>query len=67
MLNALALKPGEEQFESYYSPTVQKDLIHYNYRSLKGELFSCTGETLDKCRILCKKYAQNFGWNFFKP
>lgn len=58
MLNALALKPGEEQFESYYSSTVQKDLIHYNYRSVTGELFSCSSETLEKCRILCKKYAQ---------
>lgn len=61
MLNALALKPGEEQFESYYSPTVLKDLIHYNYRSLKGELFSCSAETLEKCRKLCKKYAQILG------
>lgn len=58
MLNALALKPGEEQFESYYSPTVQKYMIHYNYRSLTGELFSCSSETLEKCRILCKKYSQ---------
>jgi hypothetical protein len=59
MLNTLELKPGEEQYETYYSPTAQKHFIHYNYRSPKGGLFSCSGKTLEECRDLCKKFIQH--------
>jgi hypothetical protein len=56
MLNVNELKRGQEQFETYFSPTRHKELIHYNYRDYNGELFSCSGETLEECRRICKKH-----------
>lgn len=57
------VKPGEEQYESFYSSIVKKRLIQYDYRHNDGELFSCVAPTLDKAVEwrdiwLTKKYEE---------
>jgi hypothetical protein len=46
------IEKGTEQYESYYSPIVKKNLIQYQYRAENGKLFSCVRPTLEKCQQL---------------
>lgn len=41
---------GTENYESFYSSVVKKNLIQYDYRANDGKLFSCVAPTLEKCR-----------------
>lgn len=44
------LKEGQEQYEKFYSFTVKKELMQYDYRHIDGELFSCIKPSLEGCR-----------------
>ena len=50
MLNASALNPGQEQFETYQSQAVGRRMIQYDYRHEDGVLFSCVACTLLQAR-----------------
>lgn len=39
---------GEEQYQAFHYR--DKSFIQYDYRHESGELFSCVGPTLEKCR-----------------
>lgn len=41
---------GSENYESFYSSVVKKQLVQYDFRSESGELFSCVAANLDLCR-----------------
>lgn len=41
---------GSEKYENFYSSTLKKNLIQYDYRSDDGELFSCCKHTIEECR-----------------
>jgi hypothetical protein len=49
-VTATHIKPGYEAFEVFYSPTLKKELVEYQYRHTDGELFACVRATLDDCR-----------------
>ena len=42
--------PGQEQYETYYSPTLHATCIQYDYRTPQGQLFSCAAPTLEAAR-----------------
>jgi hypothetical protein len=44
------VRPGQEQFENFYSHVFKARRIQYDYRTPDGKLFSCIGKTLDECR-----------------
>jgi len=50
MLDSTILKPGEEQFETFYPHRGSKCFYQYDYRDLDGELFSTVKTTLEFCR-----------------
>ena len=41
---------GQEQYETFRSRVTKKDMVQYDYRDTDGELYSCSGKTLDTCR-----------------
>lgn len=41
---------GKESYEEYYSATLRKNLIQYDYRTTEGELFSTYAASLERCR-----------------
>jgi hypothetical protein len=43
-------KPGQELYNPYYSEILNKDLLQYEYCSLKGKLFSCLARNLEHAR-----------------
>jgi len=47
---------GEEQYELFYSPTIKRDLVQYDYRTSDGKLFSCIAPSLEKARIKRDKW-----------
>ena len=51
-------KPGEEQYEFYYSDIVRKNLVQYDYRTPDGQLFSCVGISLEACRKKRDKWVK---------
>lgn len=55
------VKPGEEQYEGYYSYIARGDRIQYDYRSQSGRLFSCIGKTLAECRNKRDKWLSLLG------
>jgi hypothetical protein len=42
--------PGKEQFEEFWSDTVSRPLVQYDYRHTDGKLFSTVRNSLDECR-----------------
>jgi len=50
MLDTSNLAPGQEQYEEYFSPTIKKKLVQYDYRDTDGKVFSCVRPTLEECR-----------------
>jgi len=51
MLDPKSLKNGHEQFQEYYSATLKKVKLQYDYRHYDGKLFSCVKNTVNECRI----------------
>lgn len=49
-MKASTCQPGTEQWESYYSAILRRDLFQYDYRTHDGALFSCVGKSLEVCR-----------------
>lgn len=43
-------KPGQEQYEEFWSEIKSRPLVQYDYRHTNGELFSCVRERLEDCR-----------------
>lgn len=43
-------KNNREQYKDYYSPVLKKTLVQYDYRDVRGELFSCVSPTLEEAR-----------------
>ena len=41
---------GTENSEKFYSSVLKKYLYQYDYRTPEGQLFTCTGKTLEICR-----------------
>lgn len=56
MLDPKNIEAGEEQFESYYSEVLRKDLIQYDYRDHDGTLFSCVAPDLATARARKKRW-----------
>ena len=52
MLDPRKLKPGQEQYEKYYSGVGRKRTIkfQYDYRDHNGKLYSAIGRTLEEAR-----------------
>jgi hypothetical protein len=50
MLHAKNCKPGQVQHEFFTTKVGRKEVekIQYDYRTKKGELFSCVANTLDE-------------------
>jgi len=48
-MNAENLRNGQEQYDTYYSHVMRKELIQYEYRHIDGDLFSCVAPTLEAC------------------
>lgn len=51
-------KPGEEHWEEYWSFTLGKNLIQYDYRTPGGKLFSCIDLSLDLARKQKNKWLE---------
>ena len=49
-MNASYCNRGCEQYEEYYSRTVNKMLVQYDYRNLDGDLFSCIASDVEDAR-----------------
>ena len=45
-----SIKPGQEQWEEFYSSTSQATRVQYDYRTPDGVLFSCVALNLDHAR-----------------
>jgi hypothetical protein len=43
--------PGEENFETFYSNILHKDLVQYDYRHPNGKLYSVVAKDLETCRM----------------
>jgi hypothetical protein len=42
---------GQEQYEEFFSTTINRNMVQYDYRTEDGEnLFSCVRMTLEMCR-----------------
>jgi hypothetical protein len=50
-MTMIPLKPGEERYETFYSETVKKDLVQYDYRHTNGKLYSVICNDLATCRL----------------
>jgi len=50
MLDSRTLSPGQEQFELFWSETVKRKLVRYDYRACDGELFSCVAVSVATAR-----------------
>lgn len=54
MLKSENCKPGQEQYEEYYSSAYRTGrgakFVQYDYRTPEGKLFSTVARTLDHCR-----------------
>jgi len=48
--------PGEEQYDEYFSPTLKKDMVQYDYRAPDEELFSCVAPDLETARTKRDKW-----------
>lgn len=46
MLDPKKLQNGDEQYEEFYSFTLKKYFIQFDYRTMDGELFSCVAKNL---------------------
>lgn len=44
------LENGAEQYESFFSNTLKRQLVQYDYRSESGKLFSTTARSLEIAR-----------------
>lgn len=44
------LKPGQEQWETFWSHIEEKEFVQYDYRSPNGDLFSTVRRSLGECR-----------------
>lgn len=57
-MKAEGLKPGQEQYETYYSSMAKRRMVQYDRRHSTGKLFSCIakdtttayGRFLDWCK-----------------
>lgn len=54
-------KPGQEQWEGYYTPVLGKYRVQYDYRSLTGALFSCTARNIQEARAKRDAWLQKIG------
>jgi hypothetical protein len=50
MLNPQNLKPGQEQYETFYSAILRKHKVQYDYRDANGKLYSCVANSLKEAR-----------------
>lgn len=42
--------PGKEQYDEFWSETVSRPLVQYDYRHHDGTLFSTVRNSIDECR-----------------
>lgn len=59
--SAMALQPGEERFEEFFSQVLGKDLIQYDYRAHGGRLFSTVARTAQEARDRRDRWAKIHG------
>lgn len=55
------IKPGQEQYEEFFSKTLKKNMIHYDYRDMHGTLFTCITNTLEEARWLRDEWMESKG------
>lgn len=49
-MKADTCKPGQEQWEVFYSQMSKDKRVQYDYRTPDGKLFSCIAKTLEYAR-----------------
>ena len=49
-MKACTCKPGQEQYEEYFSAISRKTMVQYDFRSSDGKLFTCVAPTLEQAR-----------------
>ena len=54
--------PGEERFEEYHDRIVHRDKVHYDYRTLKGDLFTTVANSLDEARDQRDRWLERHGY-----
>ena len=52
------IKAGEEQYEEYFSPSLNKMMIHYDFRDNRGVFFTCVTDTLEQARELRNEWRR---------
>lgn len=50
MNQSTRLQKNEERYHEYYSATLKRMMVQYDYRSTDGELFSCIASSLEEAR-----------------
>lgn len=51
---------GQENYETFFSSIMKRELVQYDYRTESGKLFSCVRNTLEECRELRDKWLAKY-------